>query len=125
MSPRSTTTSTAIFADELLLAMRRAELTSAESRLIFNIWNPLTPPCFAIRTATTDSDFVWLDTADEAKCLGRFGFRPPGQRTRFLNRRAAGFTVYSADRFNCISIRRTDLDSHTWRSMPTNSWRAS
>ena len=46
----------------------------------------------------------------------QFPSRRVGEDTRFLNRaRAAGFTVYSADRFNYISIRRTDLDSHTWQ----------
>ena len=46
----------------------------------------------------------------------QFPSRRVGEDTWFLNRaRAAGFTVYSADRFNYISIRRTDLDSHTWQ----------
>lgn len=46
----------------------------------------------------------------------QFPSRRVGEDTRFLNRaRAAGFTVYSADRFNYISMRRADLDSHTWQ----------
>lgn len=46
----------------------------------------------------------------------QFPSRRVGEDTRFLNRaRSAGFKVYSADRFNYISMRRTDLDSHTWQ----------
>ena len=28
--------------------------------------------------------------------------------------RAAGLTVYAADRFNFVSVRRADTGSHTW-----------
>lgn len=47
----------------------------------------------------------------------RIGFEDLPRRvdTTFLaNARAAGLTVYAADRFNFVSVRRADTASHTW-----------
>ncbi len=39
-----------------------------------------------------------------------------GEDTEFLRRAvAADLRIYSADRFNFVSQRRADIDSHTWR----------
>jgi hypothetical protein len=47
--------------------------------------------------------------------LIRFGDLPRGVDTDFLERaRATDLTVYAADRFNFVSVRRADPDSHTW-----------
>lgn len=47
--------------------------------------------------------------------LIRFGDLPRGVDTDFLERaRAADLTVYAADRFNFVSVRRADPGSHTW-----------
>ncbi|WP_243056530.1 glycosyltransferase [Nocardioides sp. SR21] len=47
--------------------------------------------------------------------LVRFGDLPRGVDTDFLERaRAADLTVYAADRFNFVSVRRADPASHTW-----------
>lgn len=47
----------------------------------------------------------------------RIGFEDLPRRvdTTFLaSARAAGLTVYAADRFNFVSVRRADTESHTW-----------
>ena len=45
----------------------------------------------------------------------RFEDLPRRVDTTFLAKvRAAGLTVYAADRFNFVSVRRADTGSHTW-----------
>lgn len=45
----------------------------------------------------------------------RFPSRRVSEDTRFLERaRDAGLSIYAADRFNYVSMRRTDLEEHTW-----------
>ena len=45
----------------------------------------------------------------------RFEDLPRSVDTTFLAKvRAAGLTVYAADRFNFVSVRRADPTGHTW-----------
>lgn len=50
----------------------------------------------------------------------RFDDLPARVDSTFLDHvRAQGGTIYSSDRFNFVSVRRKDVDSHTWKILET------